>query len=108
MKELLKKLTSRKFLITCVTMLAGIALALKDSGDEKLQAIGFIIAGVSALVYMIVEGNIDAQRVKIAVDQIIQGATGNIKPDGPDFIEDAKAELDESSKEESQRKILNE
>lgn len=73
MNNFLKKITSRKFIVTVIVMITGIATAFKESDDTTLKAIGCISAGVAAIAYMIVEGNLDAASIKKAVEEILSG-----------------------------------
>lgn len=73
MNNFLKKITSRKFIVTVIVMVTGIATAFKESSDEKLKAIGCIITGVAAIAYMVVEGTIDSKSIAKAIQEIISG-----------------------------------
>lgn len=71
MKNLVKKITSRKFIVTAVIIAAGIGAALKSANDEKVQIAGYIIAGVAAVVYMIIEGTVDKAAVQTETKNIL-------------------------------------
>lgn len=90
MNNFLKKITSRKFIVTLLTMAGGIAIAFKESDNEALKSVGCIIAGVAAIVYMIVEGTLDVQSIKKAIQEILSGI---------EFPDDHKHLEDSSSKE---------
>lgn len=71
MKNLVKKITSRKFIVTAVIIAAGIGAALKSANDEKVQIAGYIIAGAAAVVYMIIEGTVDKAAVQTETKNIL-------------------------------------
>ncbi len=74
MKQLLSKLTSRKFLLSAISMVAGIA-ALCGADQNILSIIaGAAMTVLPALVYCITEGKIDAASVKEAQTAIIEAA----------------------------------
>lgn len=71
---MLKKFTSRKFIITVLTIVVGVATALTETGGKVGAVFGIIAAVAAALVYIIVEGNIAAKAVQLvtkAADKII-------------------------------------
>ena len=63
--EILKKLTSRKFLVSAAGIVSGIALIISGNSTEGA---GAIIASV--LGYLGAEGYIDAKAVKTAADAV--------------------------------------
>lgn len=65
---MLEKFTSRKFILTVVTMILGVVTALAELGGEIGTACGIIAAIASPLVYIIVEGNIDAKAVGLVTE----------------------------------------
>ena len=65
---MLEKFTSRKFIIAVLTMLLGVATALTGVGGEIGAICGIIAAILAAVVYIIVEGNIDAKAVQLITD----------------------------------------
>ncbi len=71
MKNILKKITSRKFIITAVIVVAGIGAALKSADNEKVQIAGFVIAGVAAVVYQAIEGSIDKASVQTETKKML-------------------------------------
>ena len=80
MKQLLKKLTSRKFLLSVVSMAAGIAALC--GADETIVAIvaGAAMTLLPAVVYCITEGKIDAasaNQVKSALTQAADALGAN-------------------------------
>lgn len=70
---MIEKLKSRKFILAVVTMLLGVVTALTELGGTFGTACGIIAAVLSPLVYIIVEGNIDAKAVNLITE-----ATENI------------------------------
>jgi hypothetical protein len=74
MKQTLQKLTSRKFLLSVISMLAGIAALC--GADETIVAIiaGAAMTVLPALVYCITEGRIDAASVHAAKEAVMDAA----------------------------------
>jgi hypothetical protein len=74
MKQTLQKLTSRKFLLSVISMLAGIAALC--GADETIVAIiaGAAMTVLPALVYCITEGRIDAASVLAAKQAVTDAA----------------------------------
>lgn len=70
---MIKKITSRKFIITVVIIAAGIGAALKSADNEKVQIAGYVIAGAAAVAYMIIEGTVDKASVASAAMDVIDG-----------------------------------
>lgn len=72
MKKLLKKLTSRKFIVTAISAIAGI-VTLFSGENEMVQTIASaLMIVVPTIVYCIMEGVVDSNSVKtiteVAVD----------------------------------------
>ena len=65
---MIEKLKSRKFILSVVTMLLGIVTALTEIGGTFGTACGIIAAVLSPMVYIIVEGNIDAKAVNLITE----------------------------------------
>jgi uncharacterized protein (DUF697 family) len=65
---MLEKFTSRKFIIAVLTMLAGVVTALTGVGGEIGEICGVIAAIIAPVVYIIVEGNIDAKAVQLITE----------------------------------------
>ncbi len=80
MKPTLQKLTSRKFLLSVVSMLAGIAALC--GADKTVVAIvaGAAMTVLPALVYCITEGRIDATSV-LAAKQAVADAAKSLGAD---------------------------
>ena len=64
MDKIIKKITSRKFIVTVVIVVAGLAAAFKESGNEKVQIAGCVMAGVASVAYMVIEGTVDKASVQ--------------------------------------------
>ena len=66
MNELIRKLTSRKFLLAVVGMWSGLALAFGVEGSEIVEMVsivgGIIAAAGSAITYINAEAKVDAAR----------------------------------------------
>ena len=63
--EILRKLTSRKFIVAAAGIVSGVALVISGSEVEGVAA---IIASV--LGYLVAEGYIDAKAVKATADAV--------------------------------------
>lgn len=70
---MLEKFKSRKFILAIVAMILGVVTALSELGGEIGTACGIIAAVASPIVYIIVEGNVDAKAVGL-----VTGATETI------------------------------
>lgn len=66
MSEILRKLTSRKFLLAIVGMVSGLALAFGVEGSEITEIVsligGILAAAGSAITYINAEAKVDAAR----------------------------------------------
>ena len=66
MNEILRKVTSRKFLLAVVGMVSGLALAFGVEGSEITELVGMIggivAAAGSAITYIAAEAKVDAAR----------------------------------------------
>lgn len=64
MSNIIRKLTSRKFLLALVGMAAGLAMAFGVTGDEITHAVtdvaGIVTALISAVTYITAEAKVDA------------------------------------------------
>lgn len=73
-KNILEKLTSRKFIVTAITAIAGI-ITLIIGENETVQIIaGAAMTVVPTIVYCIMEGTIDAKSVKTITDATANAA----------------------------------
>ena len=68
MKDIVRKLTSRKFLLALVGVVSGLAMAFGVTGDDITHAVtdvaGIITALVSAVTYIMAEAKVDVAAVK--------------------------------------------
>ena len=73
-KSILEKLTSRKFIVTAITAIAGI-ITLIIGENEMVQIVaGALMTIVPTIVYCIMEGTIDAKSVKTIADATADAA----------------------------------
>ena len=73
-KNILEKLTSRKFIVTAITAIAGI-ITLIIGENEVVQIIaGAAMTIVPTIIYCIMEGVIDANSVKTITDATADAA----------------------------------
>lgn len=83
MNEIIRKLTSRKFLLALVSVVAGFAMAFGVEGSE-IESIVATIGGIvtalgGAIAYISAEAKVDAARegaVKTAVTEVDDESTG--------------------------------
>ena len=64
MKSFWKKLTSRKFLLSCISMAAGIALLCGADATTVSVISGALMTVLPSLVYCLIEGRIDSASVE--------------------------------------------
>ena len=75
MKEkLIQKLTSRKFIVTIITAIAGIVTMIIGENEVVQIIAGAAMTIVPTIVYCIMEGKIDAQSVKAITDATSEAA----------------------------------
>ena len=67
MKEIIRKLSSRKLWMAIAGVASGIAMALGAEATEISTVAGAVTALVSVVTYIYVEGKVDAEGVKNAV-----------------------------------------
>lgn len=72
MKNLLNKLTSRKLWLAIAGVAMGLSMALGADAEEISAVAGAVTALISAVTYILVEGKLDAERIKTAVEQTQQ------------------------------------
>lgn len=73
-KNTIKKLTSRKFIVTAITAITGIiTLFVGDSEVVKIIA-GAAMTIVPTVVYCVIEGIVDAKSVKTITDAVTDTA----------------------------------
>lgn len=79
MKELIRKLSSRKLWMALAGIATGIAMALGAETGEISAVAGAVTAIASVMTYIITEGKIDAEGVKnaiIMVDGVVDTLEG--------------------------------
>lgn len=67
---MLEKFKSRKFILAVAGMVLGIATALTEIGGTVGAVCGVIAAIASPMLYIIVEGNVDAKAVQLTKDAV--------------------------------------
>ena len=78
MKEILRKLSSRKLWMAIAGVATGIAVALGVDSSEIGTVAGAVTALISVVTYIYVEGKVDAEGVKSAI-VAAQGAVDMIE-----------------------------
>jgi phage shock protein PspC (stress-responsive transcriptional regulator) len=68
MKEILRKLSSRKLWLAIAGVATGIAMALGVEATDVSTVAGAVTALVSVVTYIITEGKVDAESVKNAIE----------------------------------------
>ena len=66
---MIKKLTSRKLWMALAGVATGIAIVLGVDASEISTVAGAVTTIISVVVYIITEGKIDAEGVKVAIEQ---------------------------------------
>lgn len=69
MKELIRKLSSRKLWMAIAGVTSGIAIALGVDGGNITTISGAVMAIFSVVTYIVTEGKVDAESVKNAVEK---------------------------------------
>ena len=73
MSEVIRKLSSRKLWMAIAGVASGIAMALGADATEITTVAGGVMALISAVTYIVVEGKVDAESVKNAIIEIQDG-----------------------------------
>lgn len=68
MKEVIRKLSSRKLWMAIAGVATGVAMSLGVNSTEISTVSGAIMSIISVVVYIVVEGKIDAESVKKAIE----------------------------------------
>lgn len=68
MKEVLRKLSSRKLWMAIAGVVTGIAVVLGVDSSELEVIVGAVVSVISAVAYIVVEGKVDAESVKNAIE----------------------------------------
>ena len=76
------KFTSRKFILTILSVICGVAISLSQMGGKVALICSIISAVVPALTYIITEGIIDAKAVNLSKEAAQQIITLVKDPDG--------------------------
>jgi biopolymer transport protein ExbB/TolQ len=71
MVQKFKNLFSRKFILSALVVIGGVGTSLKTLNDPTAQIVGILVACVAAVVYNIVEGNVDVTAIEEKVSQAI-------------------------------------
>lgn len=100
MKGYVKKLTSRKFIMAAMTAISGIAVLCGANRDVVTTIAGAAMALISALVYCITEGRIDAASVKSATGAVGDAAVSLGADKTVQDVIDAMGDMIVSSSEE--------
>lgn len=69
-KNVLKKFTSRKFLLAAAGVAVGVALICGADATEITAVTGAIASVVSTVTYIVTEGKVDAASVQHAVESV--------------------------------------
>lgn len=73
MKEIIRKLSSRKLWMAVAGIATGVAMALGADASDVGTVAGAVTALISAVTYIVVEGKVDAESVKNAIIEIQDG-----------------------------------
>lgn len=73
-KNTIKKLTSRKFIVTAITAIAGIVTLFVGDSEIVQTIVGAAMTIVPTVVYCLIEGVIDAKSVKTITDAVTESA----------------------------------
>ena len=73
-KNILEKLTSRKFIVTVITAIAGIITAIFGENETVQIIAGAAMTIIPTIVYCITEGVLDSKSVKTIADATVDAA----------------------------------
>jgi hypothetical protein len=73
-KNILEKLTSRKFIVTVITAIAGIITAIIGENETVQIIVGAAMTIIPTIVYCITEGVLDAKSVKVITEATAEAA----------------------------------
>ena len=73
-RNIFEKLTSRKFIVTLITAIAGIITAIIGENETVQIIVGAAMTIIPTIVYCITEGVLDAKSVKTIVDATAEAA----------------------------------
>ena len=98
-EAIIKKLTSRKFIVSMITLIAGVVTMIIGHEHEVTTVAGALMSIVPAVVYCIMEGMVDAASVKIiadaaagAADQLGYDEAADVIDQVGDIVEDLVSE----------------
>ena len=74
MNEIIRKLASRKLWLAIAGVSGGIALSLGATSTEIETIVGAVMALISGVTYILVEGKIDAESVKTTIVEVQEAA----------------------------------
>ena len=69
MKNILKKLASRKLWLALAGIAMGLSMTLGADAEDISAVAGAVTALISAVTYILVEGKLDAERIKTAAEK---------------------------------------
>lgn len=73
-RNIIEKLTSRKFIVTVLTAIAGIITSIIGDNETVQIIVGAAMTIIPTIVYCITEGVLDAKSVKTIVDTTVDVA----------------------------------
>ena len=83
----MNKYFSRKFIAFISQMVGGILLILNFSDSTIVVITGAVVSFLSAVIYMFVEGKIDASRIGTALSDVVEIVDAIIKEKSDDKIQ---------------------
>lgn len=69
-KDIIKKLTSRKFIVAAITLVSGIVTVIVGHEEAVTTIAGALMSIIPAIVYCVTEGRVDAAAVKAVTDTV--------------------------------------
>ena len=82
MKNFLKKVTSRKFLLALFGGIAWLCVTLNDIPSEKIKIITTIFGALSIILYQVIEGSLDLKALSLKkAEEIVEKYKENEKED---------------------------
>lgn len=88
MKDFMRKLTSRKFIVTAISAISGIITLIVGENEVVQIVAGALMVVIPTIVYCITEGIVDAKSVKTITDAVVDTAEKlGVPEDKMDVIE---------------------